>query len=590
MVWRNRIRGRIMRLFCIFLFFIPLLSEDETGITTGLVYPEVRKMQYLDPYIYKFDSEILPDFDDEESKLNALTRFSALFHETFIETGKKENSINFITERCDGESDDCTNSFVIDTSPDGNKTYTELTIKIDPNKQYWKFHNDEKVTVEDIYYSLRYATLTKTNIPELYESDRIRISKPKQGSNELKILYKFNVARPVIVRQLKKLIVLPSKSIKKFVDSNADYQNNRSGYDELRDLYVPDRKANPNSIHDIKSAGPFEIAPNQYGDITLRRFENYGPRFRNSADMKTIRIKTNPNRGEWHSLVLGGKNLNLAINPSNTKTNDVVSVRRISGFKVTSLIVNHNNKYLQDRLFRESISVLFDKRELLSENMEGGGRVIHGPYPKKHDKYKHFQVRHNKIKFHENMEKLGYKRDGLSYYNDKDGKRITIEILYQANDDKVRTLINEFKRVAKNEGIYIDPIEVTTNSSLKNKIDSKAFDLYFNTSTIKFKSNLALYYSENGEKNYGDYKPSVQLNEKILEIEEICGKGLTNDCNEDAKYIWTMLAQDYANIYLWSPFEYYAYNKQKLPSFPWSLVNSESFFTSPHDWELFKKD
>ena len=96
--------------------------------------------------------------------------------------------------------------------------------------------------------------------------------------------------------------------------------------------------------------------------------------------------------------------------------------------------------------------------------------------------------------------------------------------------------------------------------------------------------------NENGEKNYGDYKPSVELNEKILEIEEICGKGLTNDCNEDAKYIWTMLAQDYANIYLWSPFEYYAYNKQKLPSFPWSLVNSESFFTSPHDWELFKKD
>ena len=553
----------------------------QSDVNNSLVYPELSPIRYFENNLFQYECNN-PEFSDcirEPGEDEALNRLSALLHETFVETVRDIQLINFLPNEKEG--------FIIDNAPNGKKSETELTIHINPEEQYWLFHDGTPVTVEDIYYSIKYARIGKNSIPDLYSTGQIRMSLFKE-ENKLKILYKFQIPRPLIINHFNNLIILPAKIIKAFVDTGGNNKN------ILINTYVRDEN-NPAAIQSVNASGPFKVHGNQSKkalNLKLDRFENYGRYFSSNADMELINIRRNDKQGDWFELLKKGE-YNLAINISSASQSHKksgVKVRKLGSFEVASLTVNHSNKYLKQKLFREAISIAIDKPFIRKQIFKSKVQLISGPFSKKEDSFTGFKIEYNENKFHEIMNSLGYTRkDKFSDYKDSDNRFIELDILYynskkDKNNNTTNQLIDQIILDLKDLGLKVNKVSKETLDGIQKALSEKDFDLYYNVARIKTNENVDEYYSVDGYKNYGNYIPSQELDKKIISLSGDCGG--PELCKIKKEEVWNKLAKDYANIFLWSPDYFYAYNKNYI-NISKFFVNSDQFFLEPHNWDIF---
>ena len=562
----------------------------QNDVENGIVYPEVYPIIYFDPYLQEFDSnnkEILEengdDFNQQESDFEALHRLTALMHETFIENQEGEELINFLP----GHNKD----FIVNTAPNGNQTETELTIRIPSDEQYWVFHDGTPITIQDIYYSIKYAMYTGKNIPSSYVKHNIELN---QAENKIVILYKSKIAAPLLIKHFKQLIILPAKKIKSFVDGNA--QLNSNSYNDLKKLYVKDLN-NPSEIQSIQSAGPFRIHPNQSIDgksLRLDKFDDY-PNFNSEADVEVIKISPNDKKSSWFQMLRDGE-YNLAVNISSVGSGGAAQVGKLGSYEVANLMVNHNDRYLKNKSFREALATIIDKEYIIGEILDGEAQLISGPYSKIEDSFAGFKIKQDEEKFHEIMSKLGYTRscsNCVKYnYLNTNNKKIEIDLLYyyasnMKNVAITEQIINEIERQLENVGITVNPINKATNKALQAELNNGDFSLYYNVGKVQVQDNLIDYYTSDGKYNYGKFIPVDGLESKIKNLKDDCGDPVT--CSIQIEEVWNALAKNYVNIYLWSPNYFYAYNTDYIDIDPW-LVDPDQFFLEPHNWNIIEQD
>jgi len=563
----------------LFLFFSSFLFQSD--VSEQLIYPELNPILYFDPNLQEYECNILDlaDCKQNQTDFDALNRLSALFHETFAEFADNALLLNFLPQEEKG--------FIIDTAPNGKSLETELTIYIDPDEQYWLFHDGSPITVEDIFYSIHYASRTQKNIPSLYSSGEVKISL-LQKENKLKILYKFPIPRALIVNHLSDLIILPAKNIIDF------YETGGHNRETIIKKYMRD-EMNVNSIESANAAGPFRIGPDQDDktmSVKLYRFEDYGRYFSSNADIEKIHIRWNERQSDWYTLLEKGE-YNLAINisgarESNNKTG--AKVRKLGSYEVSSLMVNQNNKYLKQKLFRKAIAIAIDKEFIRTEVLKAKVKLINGPYSKMQETYS-WKIIEDHEKFHQIMKDLGYTRsDKYSDYKDSNNEFIELDILYfNSKKDKNNALTNQILDAICQQlndlGLRVkkDAREFE-GKALEEKLNNAEFDLYYNVTTIKNTENMKDHYSIDGKNNYGKYKPSKDFNDNIIALSRDCGS--PQRCNIRKEEVWNQLAKDYVNIYLWSPDYFYAYNSNYIRINPF-LVDSDQFFQEPHNWDIF---
>mgnify|MGYP001315630675 CR=1 FL=1 len=81
-----------------FLFFIFSSFLIQSDVNNSLVYPELSPIRYFENNLFQYECNN-PEFSDcirEPGEDEALNRLSALLHETFVETVRDIQLINFL--------------------------------------------------------------------------------------------------------------------------------------------------------------------------------------------------------------------------------------------------------------------------------------------------------------------------------------------------------------------------------------------------------------------------------------------------------------------------------------------------------------
>ena len=579
----------IMILFFICTSF--LLQNVQNDLGKGLVYPEKDKLIYFDPHLQEFsdyNKEELEsfkiDFNQTKLQYDALNRFSALFHETFIENDYGETLINFLPTPVD-------KYFIVNDNPNGSKMQTELVIHIPNTEQRWRFHDNSKVTIEDIYYSMQYAILTQKNIPQLYQKVDLKLVPDEE---KIIVLYNFQISEPLIIKHLRNLIIFPAENIKDFVDGNAKITS--PGFKKLNDIYNRDLNVKKVSSKNLYSAGPFRIHPIQDESFAVRldRYKKYGRGFPNNADIEVVNIRHDDIRSGWFGKVVKG-DYNLAINISTVQSTDnSIEVERISSFDVSSLMVNYNNEkqpLLKNKSFREAISIIINRDKIISQILDGEADKINGPYSQIQEPSSGFQIKYDPNKFKKLMKDLNCELVG-NYYHYK-GKPIELGIVFLQDPNEARPtlIVDAIVSNLNRAGIKAESVPKSESRALISYL-KKDFDLYFNTEKIRPQYNLKDYYSfkdgEAAKDNDGGFNPDIinkDLNKKIIRLRDNCGED--DVCQIRQEEVWRILAENYVNIYLWSPNYYYAFNTDYIYINYWN-VDSDQFFINPHTWNIFE--
>ena len=132
-------------------------------------------------------------------------------------------------------------------------------------------------------------------------------------------------------------------------------------------------------------------------------------------------------------------------------------------------------------------------------------------------------------------------------------------------------------------GIFLNLQPEKTIDAYTKFLKDGRFDLLYIVNKIDDGESVAPYYSRNGSKNYGHYNPTDELEEILKNCEANCSNDMIEVDSREA--IYTQLAKDYANIFLWAPFSYYAYNQEYIMMKSSDAIIPADAFFDPRIWD-----
>ena len=261
-----------MKLYITFLLLLSFSYSNpkDADIRLGIVYPERHDIKHFDPYLFNIDKNITNRNEREE----AVNKLSVFMHETMSCNIDSKDRYNFIPFP---EKD-------IKLS----KNNTILTIQVKESETPWTFHNNNPVTIKDIYYSMLYSNYTNKGLPYLYKNrTTIELDNVKEI---ITITYPYSQMQANLPSHFKDLIILPHEHIKPFIDTNYNLESKE--YDKLKNWI---RKSNQNDLSHIIGAGPFKLSNIQHptDQSTLLLLNEEHKRILNTLDaVKKVKIVT----------------------------------------------------------------------------------------------------------------------------------------------------------------------------------------------------------------------------------------------------------------------------------------------------------
>ena len=567
-----------MKIIIIVLFnFVILFSQNKSDIEMckkGIIYPEDHAIQYFDPYLLKMQSKVPDEFDE------SLKRLSVFLHQSlFIDEGVLKPCLLPLESNFDADREDT------------------LYITLPSSESIWRFHDGRELHIKDIYYSIRYAISTELFLPSMYK-DKVKIifDEPKE---QIVLIYDSKYNKVNIKKHFKDLIVLPHEHTKDFVESN--FNKKSEGYEKLKEWIRKKIGTQFQSdITNINSAGPFKISAQQKGgNLLLEKFESYEEKSLKS-NVNIIKVLHEDIKTQWWDKLLDHK-VNIVpelLNINNSTENFRVKSREST--EIASLVINYKSKksnQLKNRKFREAITYLINKEDYKFSQLNNRAHLINGPLIKS-DTGHSDDVREHEydiVKFEKIMKDLGYKKEYNSdakteiYKHQDTGDWAEFSFLFRSGQGvpSNRALIcRQLSRDFIENGIWLKPDAKSIETTFQSSLVKGDFDFVYLVTKINSGESIEKYYGRNGSKNYGRYYPSDDLQNDLEE----CDKNCHNDFIEKKlrKTIYEKIANDYANIFLWSPFSFYAYNEDYFRVKSKSVLPKEQFFNLPHKPNYWK--
>ena len=120
------------------------------------------------------------------------------------------------------------------------------------------------------------------------------------------------------------------------------------------------------------------------------------------------------------------------------------------------------------------------------------------------------------------------------------------------------------------------------------KSNPKKWDIVYDDIEIQLKDSASEYFMTfNGENlNYHKYSNS-RLDELFAREKTTLDPGTLNNIKRE---IHKVLHDDYAAIFLWTMYNYYAFDKDYISSRNNHLINSVNFFTTPERWKMVRDE
>ena len=561
--------------FIVIIFNPKQLSGQDLARDSLLIYHEVivriGEHGSFDPY-YAFTKDL------EKKNHPIYKRFFALYHETLIEKARNQQIPNFVHNR---ENVFVKMSGLVD--PIRSKI---VFILPDDFEEPWQFHNGNMITADDLITSIKYAICKGLLSDKIFKNDLIE----KEGDYKFSISFNLEFNLEIILRYLEKVYVVPH-------DYFAEY--------------VVDEKCSENySIqerpYDI-AAGPYKCKNCESSEkILLIRNDRYPKRPFSSG----IAIKKASMKSDHYGLLVTDGESNIAMDlPAGTITaaSDNINANRIEGWKVKALFFDYTNPIFQIKEFRKIISKIINVKYIIRQKLDNQANLVTGPYTTLHignnPDVKEYLTSEESVRFSKNktnyIELIKDEIENIDQFNYKGKGRK--ELYYKDKKVKIIFVYNE-TRTAKKEKDALDPIiqnlkgigiSIIRNGQQDQTIDliksnPKKWDIVYDDIEIQLKDSASEYFMTfNGENlNYHKYSNS-RLDELFAREKTTLDPGTLNNIKRE---IHKVLHYDYAAIFLWTMYNYYAFDKDYISSRNNHLINSVNFFTTPERWKMVRDE
>lgn len=568
----------------IFIFLSPKqLSGQDRGRDSLLIYHEVLvSMAYLgsfDPY-YAFTK------DPDKKNHPIYKRFFAFYHETLIEKARNKLTPNFIHNK--------ENVFVIPSSDLVDPIRSKIVFILpDDYEEPWQFHNEKSIIADDLITSIKYAICKGLLSDKIFKNNLIT----KEGNYKFSISFYQEFNLEMILRYLEKVYVIPHDYFASYVID-----------EECANNYYEFLQERPHNI----AAGPFQCddCEGLRGITSLKR----NPRYPKRPFVSGIKIKKQDLTADhFGKLVKGDTNIDLDIPPGTIqgiRENHVVN--RIEGWKVKTLFFDHSNPIFQDIEFRKIISKIINPRALIRNKLGNDANLVTGPYTTVNTsndptvgeyltkaelkagfydigtmREDYVESIKNKIENINNFSYGGRNGEELQYNNQKleiffgYSKRIMTE--YER--DALLAIIDNLKRI----GISIpNPIDYNDQDFIQAKLMTDRWDIIYDEIEIQQNESAAEYFQTANGENSNYHKYSNPELDKLFKDEQVTldpGK-----LNNIKRKIHQILHDDYAAIFLWTMYNYYAFDSDYISSRNDRRINSINFFTSPEKWKMVRDE
>ena len=560
----------------VFILFIPKqINGQDMSRDSVLIYHEimVRIGEYgsFDPY-YTFTK------DPEKKNHPIYKRFFALYHETLIEKARNQLKPNFVHNR---ENVFVTTSDLVD--PIRSKI---VFILPDDFEEPWRFHNGNMITADDIITSIKYSTCKGLLSNQIFNNDLI----VKESDYKFSISFNLEFNSDIILRYLEKVYVIPH-----------DYFDEYVVNEECSENYTIAERP-----YDI-AAGPFQCKDCESSDkILLIRNDKYPKR----PFISGVKIKKHSIKSDIYNLLVveGESNIAMDLPPGTISApGENIYVNRVEGWKVKALFFDYTMPFFKEVAFRKIISKVIDVGIYIRQKLDNQANLVTGPYTTLHTgnnpdvnpyltKEDADRFRKNKTSYIRSIKDEIAKIKKFSY-NEKNRKE-----LYYADQRVKMIFVYNRSRMTKQEKDALDPIiqnlkeigievHVTEQNDQTIKFiksNPQKWDILYDEIEIQLKDSASEYFMTfNGENiNYHKYSNS-KLDELFIRENTTLDPGMRNNIKRE---IHKILHDDYAAIFLWSMYNYYAYDKDYISSHNNHLINSVNFFTTPERWKMIRDE
>ena len=566
-----------LHIFFIVIIFNPKqLSGQDLARDSLLIYHEVivriGEHGSFDPY-YAFTKDL------EKKNHPIYKRFFALYHETLIEKARNQQIPNFVHNR---ENVFVKMSGLVD--PIRSKI---VFILPDDFEDPWQFHNGNMITADDIITSIKYAICKGLLSDKIFNNDLII----KEGDYKFSISFNLEFNLEIILRYLEKVYVVPH-------DYFAEY--------------VVDEKCSENySIqerpYDI-AAGPYKCKDCESSEkILLIRNDRYPKRPFSSG----IAIKKASMKSDHYGLLVTDGESNIAMDlPAGTITaaSDNINANRIEGWKVKALFFDYTNPIFQIKEFRKIISKIIDVEKYIRQKLDNQANLVTGPYTTLHignnPDVKEYLTSEESARFRKNktnyiesikdeiekIDQFNYKGKGRKelYYNNQKVK-IIFSYNRQRMTKKEKDALDPIIQNLKGIGILIPKPAEQNDQTIKHiKSNPKKWDILYDEIEIQLKDSASEYFMTFNSENLNYHKYShSRLDELFAREKTTLDPGTLNNIKRE---IHKILHDDYAAIFLWSMYNYYTFDLDKISSRNKHLINSVNFFTTPERWKMVRDE
>ena len=553
---------------------ISLIYCQDPARDSILIFHEVKigigRMGSFDPY-YAFIK------DKEKRNHPIYKRFFSLYHETLVEKARNKVYPNFVHSE---ENVSMDMSALVD--PIRSKI---IFILPDEYEEPWEFHNGAMINADDLITSIKYAICRGSLSDKIFKNELIQ----KEGEYKFSISFNLEFNRDIIFSYLRNVYVIPYEIFGGFVNE----QNCMDPYNIEEQPY------------DI-AAGPFKCNNCESEEkVVLIHNEKYPKRpFINGVTIKEFSIKAD----HYNLLVAEGES-NIAIDiPPGTivAALDNILANRLEGWKVQALFFDYSNPIFQIKEFRKLISKLFDVELFIINKLDNQANLVTGPYSTLHTGNNPDVKR-----YLTNEERLSYRKNSSTYLESIKEKIEQIEeFRYEGSqrknlfygDQKVQIIFTyNRKRMTKNEedatdaiiqrlreiGIDVPtPMPQDDNSIKITRKDPNRWDIIYDEIEIQLNETAGEYFYTKSFFNYHRYN-NKQL-DKLFKVEQTTlDPGRLNSIKKE---IHKILREDYAAIFLWSMYNYYAFDTNYMSRKNNHLINSTNFFTTPERWKMIRHE
>jgi len=424
------------------------------------------------------------------------------------------------------------------------------------NKESFRFHNGRVVKGTDIVYSIKYAIEKKILDEKIFKPENVFLD----NKNNLRIKLPYAMTLITVIQYLGSVFVLPAPHSYPPFDSRKD----------LKEL----------------GAGPFRIIESKDKEINLNFFDDY----RTDRLFDGILIKHEPMRKGMVSALMDERTTNLIIDIPLKQLGDYkpgFEIQKIPRASASVLLINHTNPHLGNKEygaeFRRAISMAIDTQEIFYNQLDGDGYILDGPFPKLSN-YHPLEEKVTKFEPENAKEEILKSNEGFSYNNNDEllFKGQKIELKLYCNQNQGFRIIESLSTIESNlsfVGINVDK-EPLDGTILEKKIKENKWDLLYWDYYPHPSSAVEDIYASYGENNFHHYKNADvdQLYSEFNSTVDVKRK------NEIGSNIYTILKEDNASIFLWSLYDWYAFNAEEIHVDAMNKIDGEAFFSVPHTW------